>query len=240
MKKKRTGPGRPQGESFARDRILKAAEMAFAEHGYAGTSLREIVKRAHVTQALITYYFGSKEALFKEVFLRRGREIATQRLAALNALRQQRKPFTLTDVVASYLRPALEMRSTREGRAFIRLQSRMHTEPPRFADRLRRDVYDDTVREYLSAIRKAAPHLSEPTAYWRMVLLIGAYLYAHSDSHRLEKMSGGLCTTDDLDEMLRQITAFVVGGLMAPDFDGKQGTRRRKRGLSLISAPGSA
>jgi AcrR family transcriptional regulator len=47
-KKKRAGPGRPQGESFARDEILKAAEMAFAEHGYAGTSLREIVKRAHV------------------------------------------------------------------------------------------------------------------------------------------------------------------------------------------------
>jgi AcrR family transcriptional regulator len=216
-KRKRTGPGRPLGESFAREKILKAAEMAFAEHGYAGTSLREIVKRAHVTQALVTYYFGSKEALFKEVFLRRGREIATERLAALDALRRGGKPFTLTDVVASYLRPALEMRRTREGRAFIRLQSRMHTEPPRFADRLRREVYDDTVREYLAVVRKVAPHLSTRTAYWRMVLLIGAYLYAHSDSHRLDKMSGGACKTDDLDEMLQQITAFVVGGLMAPD-----------------------
>ena len=66
-KKKRNGPGRPEGESFAREKILKAAEIAFAEHGYAGTSLREIVKRAHVTQALVTYYFGSKDALFKEV-----------------------------------------------------------------------------------------------------------------------------------------------------------------------------
>jgi AcrR family transcriptional regulator len=216
-KKKRIGPGRPLGESFAREKILKAAEMAFAEHGYAGTSLREIVKRAHVTQALVTYYFGSKEALFKEVFLRRGREIATQRLAALDALRKGGKPFTLADVVASYLRPALEMRRTREGRAFIRLQSRMHTEPPRFADQLRREVYDDTVREYLAAVRKVAPHLSKRTAYWRMVLLIGAYLYAHSDSHRLDKMSAGACKTDDLDEMLQQITAFVVGGLMAPD-----------------------
>jgi len=220
-KKKRHGPGRPEGESFARDRILKAAEATFAEHGYAGSSLREIVKRAHVTQALITYYFGSKEALFKEVFMRRGREIATKRLVALEELRRNGKPFVLADVVASYLRPALEMRRTRQGRAFIRLQSRMHTEPPRFADRLRREVYDDTVREYLAAVRKAAPHLSARTAYWRMVLLIGAYLYAHSDAHRLEKMSHGACNTDDLDEMLQQITAFVVGGLMAPDSRGK-------------------
>ena len=216
-KKRRAGPGRPEGESFAREKILKAAEETFAEHGYTGTSLRQIVARAHVTQALITYYFGSKEALFKEVFLRRGREIATRRLQALEELRRADQPFTLDEVVASYLRPALEMRRTREGRAFIRLQSRMHTEPPRFADRLRREVYDGTVREYLAAVRKAAPHLSARTAYWRMVLLIGAYLYAHSDSHRLEKMSGGLCTTKDLDEMLGQITAFVVGGLMAPD-----------------------
>src|SRR5256885_753180 len=222
-KKKRSGPGRPEGESFARDKILHAAEMAFAEHGYAGTSLREIVKRANVTQALVTYYSGSREALFKEVFLQRGREIAQRRMEGLQALRG--KSFSLNDVVAAYLKPALEMRRTREGRAFIRLQSRMHTEPPRFADRLRRDVYDGTVREYLAAIRKAAPHLSERTAYWRMVLVIGAYLYAHSDAHRLEEISGGVARAEDQNEMLRQITAFVVGGLMAADESPKKASR---------------
>ena len=216
-KKKRAGPGRPEGDSFAREKILKAAEVAFAEHGYAGTSLREIVKRAHVTQALVTYYFGTKEALFKEIFMRRGREIATKRMQALKALEDRRGRYTLRDVIASYLRPALEMRRTRDGRAFIRLQARMHTEPPRFAERLRREVYDDTVREYLAAIRKVAPQLSDRTAYWRMVLMIGAYLYAHSDAHRLAEVSGGVCDPNDLDEMLEQITAFVVGGLKAPD-----------------------
>ena len=65
--------------------------------------------------------------------------------------------------------------------------------------------------------RAAAPQLSERTAYWRLILVVGAYLYAHSDAHRMEKLSGGLCNTRDLDEMLRQITAFVVGGLSAPD-----------------------
>jgi hypothetical protein len=47
--------------------------------------------------------------------------------------------------------------------------------------------------------------------------MIGAYLYAHSDAHRLAEVSGGVCDPNDLDEMLEQITAFVVGGLMAPD-----------------------
>ena len=214
MKKKRAGPGRPEGESFARDNILRAAEATFAEHGYSGTSLRQIVARANVTQALIRYYFGSKDALFKEVFLRRGREIASARLEGLAALPAA---ATLEQVVATYLRPALEMRRTREGRAFIRLQARMHTEPLRFAESLRREVYDDAVRRYVAAIRKAAPHLSARTAYWRMVLIIGAYLYAHSDAHRLEELSQGKFDSDDVDEMLQQITAFVVGGLMARD-----------------------
>jgi AcrR family transcriptional regulator len=216
MKKKRAGPGRPEGESFAREKILAAAEAAFAEDGYTGTSLRQIVERANVTQALVTYYFGSKDALFKEVFLHRGHEIANRRLEALKVL-TAKKDFTLDEVVRAYLEPALEMRRTRQGRAFIRLQARMHTEPTRFADDLRHEVYDDTAREYVAAIRKAAPHLSARTAYWRMVLVIGAYLYAHSDAHRLEELSGGKCTADDLQEMLEQITAFVVGGLMAPD-----------------------
>jgi AcrR family transcriptional regulator len=228
-KKKRNGPGRPEGGSFAREKILAAAETTFAEHGYTGTSLRQIVERANVTQALVTYYFGSKEALFKEVFLRRGREIAARRLEALQAVRASGRPLELREVVSSYIRPALEMRRTREGRAFIRLQARMHTEPPRFADRLRREVYDQTAREFHAAIREAAPHLSARTAYWRLVLVIGAYLYAHSDAHRLEEMSGGLCSTRDLDEMLEQITAFVVGGLMAPEPQAQPERTRSKR-----------
>jgi AcrR family transcriptional regulator len=215
--KKRASPGRPEGTSFAREKILRAAERAFADHGYNGTSLRLIVKQANVTQALITYYFGSKEALFKEIFLKRGQEISRKRLEALEDVRRHGKPFTLDEVVLAYLRPALEMRRTREGRAFIRLQARMHNEPPRFADRLRREVYDEAVRKYISAIQEAAPHLSARTAYWRMAMIIGAYLFVHSDAQRLQKMSGGICKVSDLDQMLAELTAFVVGGLKAAD-----------------------
>ena len=216
MKKKRSGPGRPGGESFARQTILRAAEATFAEHGYAGTSLRRIVERAHVTQALVTYYFGTKDALFKEVFLNRGRDIARERIDALKALEAKGK-YTLEDVVAAYLKPALAMRATPEGRAFIRLQARMHTEPNRFAESLRHEVYDDTLRQYLAVVRRVVPGLTLRGAYWRMMLMVGAYLYAHSDAHRLERLSRGACDPDDPEEMLRQITAFAVGGLAAPD-----------------------
>lgn len=60
-------PGRPTRPTDSKDRILNAARARFAEHGYARTSLRSIARDADVDHALVSYYFGSKEGLFKAV-----------------------------------------------------------------------------------------------------------------------------------------------------------------------------
>lgn len=51
----------PEGHRAA---ILAAARVAFAERGYARTTVRDIARRAGVTHGLITRQFGSKERLF--------------------------------------------------------------------------------------------------------------------------------------------------------------------------------
>jgi AcrR family transcriptional regulator len=51
----------PEGHRAA---ILDAARHAFAERGYARTTLRDIACRAGVTHGLITRHFSSKERLF--------------------------------------------------------------------------------------------------------------------------------------------------------------------------------
>jgi TetR/AcrR family transcriptional regulator len=48
----------------ARERLLETAIGLFAEKGYAGTSVREIVERAGVSKPVLYYYFQSKEGLF--------------------------------------------------------------------------------------------------------------------------------------------------------------------------------
>jgi len=48
----------------ARERLLETAIDMFAEKGYAGTSVREIVDRAGVSKPVLYYYFKSKEGLF--------------------------------------------------------------------------------------------------------------------------------------------------------------------------------
>ncbi|MBS1904765.1 MAG: TetR/AcrR family transcriptional regulator [Bacteroidetes bacterium] len=50
-----------------REAIIDAAEQLFAEKGYDGTSLRELSARAGINVAMVSYYFGSKEELFKTI-----------------------------------------------------------------------------------------------------------------------------------------------------------------------------
>ena len=49
-----------------RDAVRNAAIVEFSEKGFRGTTVREIAARAGVNHGMVTYYFKSKEALWKE------------------------------------------------------------------------------------------------------------------------------------------------------------------------------
>lgn len=61
---------RAEAAEASKKAILDAAEALFAEQGYEATSLQEICDRAGVTRGLPTYFFGSKEALYRAVLER--------------------------------------------------------------------------------------------------------------------------------------------------------------------------
>jgi len=213
---KQRGPGRPEGTSAVRDEIMDAAEAQFAELGYAGTTLREIAAATNVTQALISYYFGSKYGLFEETFLRRGQVISRQRTELLEALLARKGKPTVREIVHAFLSPTLALRSTPQGRAFLRLQARLHTEPPEISYKLRTHAYGSSTQRYVDAFRLALPQLGELDAYWRVTLMVGTYLYAFSDTHRMEEMTPkGLYDPEDTEALIDQVSRFVVGGFQA-------------------------
>jgi AcrR family transcriptional regulator len=53
-----------------RDLILDAAEALFAEQGFDSTTIKQIGARAGGNPALIYYYFGSKDTLYRAVLAR--------------------------------------------------------------------------------------------------------------------------------------------------------------------------
>jgi TetR/AcrR family transcriptional regulator len=68
------------GETEAR--ILRAARTVFVRHGTAGARMQEIAEEAGVNQALLHYYFRSKDRLAQAVF----RDVAGRMVPAIVAV----------------------------------------------------------------------------------------------------------------------------------------------------------
>jgi AcrR family transcriptional regulator len=63
MPKKSITPGPRDERGVLAARIIEAARDEFAEHGWAGTTMRAVARVADVDPALVYHYFGSKEGL---------------------------------------------------------------------------------------------------------------------------------------------------------------------------------
>jgi len=59
--------GRPKNP-LSRSDILKIATAAFADHGYAGASMRVIAERLGIRKSSLFHHFSSKDALYEAVF----------------------------------------------------------------------------------------------------------------------------------------------------------------------------
>ena len=64
--------------------LLDSATTLFTDHGYAGTSLDEVVAAARVTKGALYHHFPSKLALFENVFLRVQESTTTEIGKAIN------------------------------------------------------------------------------------------------------------------------------------------------------------
>lgn len=67
------------------DRILDAAEELFAHQGFKATTIKQIGSAAGLNPALIYYYFGSKEELYRRLLTRMLTTIAGQGAERLGA-----------------------------------------------------------------------------------------------------------------------------------------------------------
>ena len=217
-KSSRRKPGRPKETESTdlRDRILDAAELEFADHGYSGARMRDIAARAGVNPALIGYYNGSKGALFEEVIRRKGARIAAARHANLDALLARTPTPRVREIVRAYLQPQWDMKESGPlGAAFVRLQARLHAEPEARALRLRREIYDPTAKRYITVLAAALPHLSLEEVSLRMAFLVGTYLFMLNDLGRLSDLSDGQVTTLEKEALLDHLQRFLAAGLRA-------------------------
>src|SRR5579872_832015 len=55
-----------QGAIDRRDEILRSAVQVISQRGHADTRLSHVAERSGVSQALVVYYFGTRESLLAE------------------------------------------------------------------------------------------------------------------------------------------------------------------------------
>ena len=215
--KTRRKPGRPKEGSELRDVILDKAELVFSEVGFNGAKVRDISAAAGVNQALVRYYFGSKQELFDEVVRRRGSVISGARHVLLDQVLASGKTPTVEEIVKKYLKPQWDMKySGPNGAAFVRLQARLHSELDEHALHLRSEVYDASVKRYIAALCRVLPEIPKEVISIRMAFLVGTYMFMLNDLGRINDLTDGQIGEVGQDEMLDHLTAFLSAGLRAP------------------------
>jgi len=89
----------PNGD--VRDRILKVAVKLFAENGYTGTSVNQIVNLAGTTKPMLYYYFQNKEGLYRELILAFYKHVR-QHLERIDALKGSTEQKLVAVVEANF------------------------------------------------------------------------------------------------------------------------------------------
>lgn len=93
-------PKQPPPGDDSRERVIAAATALFAEHGYDGTSTRQIANQVGLNVATVAYHAGSKAELYQEV-MRRAYAAEAQHLARALASFHASAAADATDAVRS-------------------------------------------------------------------------------------------------------------------------------------------
>jgi AcrR family transcriptional regulator len=214
---RKAGPmraGARRGDA-TRQVILDAAEQCLAAGDFDGVSLRTISEAAGVDIALVNYHFGSKESLVEEVTERRARDVHDARVLALEEARHRAgtAPPDVDAVVTAFLEPWLKRISSGDvgWQNYNRLLCRL-TMMPKYLPLVSK-LLDPTALHFINALRAALPKASQESIYWGYMFLLGAVVQIMAGTGRIEQLSRGLCTTDDINAAMREIVPFVCHGL---------------------------
>lgn len=208
------------GEAAPRDRILIAAERAFAESGIEGASLRAITTAASVNIAAVNYYFGSKEALVHAVLDRLAARINARRMARLDALFAEGAPMpTLAQVIEVFIAPYVRPETRQEGDLLLKLLLQHRSAPTDITRRIISEHFNPLSKRFIEALKTLLPDIPETDLAWRYFFLVGAVLFGVSETGaggRIGMVTGGKADPQDIDALVRQLSAFLEAGVSAP------------------------
>jgi AcrR family transcriptional regulator len=201
-----------QSSDNTRDKILDAAETLFGERTFDTVSLRDITQKADVTLALASYHFGTKERLFAEVVGRRADILNQMRRRRLAAIEADGKLDTRS-IVDAFMHPLFEqMASGSAGWESYLLILAQLGQTNRWLHLLHAS-FDETAELFLAKLEAALPTVPKPVLMRGFSMVLVSMLQTLSRNRRIDALSGGAVSADDLDAAYVVLLQFVVKGL---------------------------
>jgi len=199
---------------MTRERILKAAERLFAEHGYDGTSVRAIVAKASVNQAAINYHFAGKDGLYREVLRGAFRAITALQLADADMVKTMPREEALREFIRRQLRPLT-------GRDELSRQLRIFNwetvQPTPVFRKLMSEEAAPFMDLAIDLVRRFLPEADRRTLVVAAIWLVGQCTVFTRNRDQLSAQPVALELDEGSVEWLAQaISRWVVGGLSAP------------------------
>ncbi len=198
------------------EQILDAAEYLFSKNGLHGVSLRDVAKQVGIHTTLVHYYFKDKQDLFESVFARRAGVSSSGRMEALEKYEKDAgdKP-TVEGALRAFLDTDLDLYVQR-GEYWMNYAAfcaRVSNTPE---GAVLMDVhFDPVVLKLLSIIKKALPDHSDADIFWGYHFVTGALMNTYARTGRIDRLSGGICRSDDFAAVKQRMAKFMAAGFLS-------------------------
>ena len=208
--------------------ILDAAEFLFSKHGLYGVTLRDVAQKIGVHTSLMHYYFEDKSALFMEVFARRANVTSERRMKALDQYeKDSRGKPTVAGALHAFLDTDFDlyMSGGQGWRNYGAFGSQLSNTPEGAA--VFDQYFDPVVLRLIGILQKALPDAAEEDIFWGYHFVTGSFMHSLSRSGRLDRLSNGLCHSDDLPAVKARMADFMAAGFLS--FCRREAKKKRKR-----------
>jgi AcrR family transcriptional regulator len=213
---KRTRRSKAEQRAETLEQILDAAEYLFSKTGLTGVTLRDVAGRVGVHTTLLHYYFEDKAKLFEAVFARRAGVTAGRRVAALERYEAEVGDHpTVEGALHAFLDTDLDLyiEGGEPWMNYAAFCARVSNTPEGAA--LLDVHFDPVVLKLVGILKRALPDYSDEDIFWGYHFVTGALMNTLARTGRIDRLSGGLCHSDDFHAVKQRIAKFMAAGFMA-------------------------
>ncbi len=199
------------------EQILDAAEELFSMHGLHGVTLKDVAKQVGVHHTLLNYYFADKKALFDMVFARRAAVTSGRRMDALDAYEKSvGGKVTVEGALHAFLDTDLDtyIQGGQGWKNYARLSAQV-ANTPEWGAELMDEHFDPVVLRLIGLLKKALPDCSDVDIFWGYHFVTGALVLTLARTGRIDKLSGGICKSEDFGAVKGRMASFLAAGFLA-------------------------